>query len=186
MRDDDRRTDEPPTVEATEPPEGWIPISVNNVPCRVPEDVETVGDLRRALELTDSRTELVRLVHAGEWGDGRERLGVQKLGAWDDPVVVSEDDEFFTREEPDDDRYPHTLPREVVAFDDDLFKRICNHLGEVGKLDRPNRTTELDLRIRAGELVRVTHAAEDDEDEDVEWSTDEPEKVGFGLSKVED
>lgn len=58
----------------------------------------------------------------------------------------------------------HTLPEEVVAFDDDLFKRICNHLGEVGILDRPNRTTALTLDIEAGTHVRVTHVEEETEE----------------------
>jgi hypothetical protein len=59
-----------------------------------------------------------------------------------------------------DDDLPATIPQDVAALNDETFKRICNELGRQGVLDRPNRTTELDLRIRNGELVEVTHVDE--------------------------
>lgn len=144
--------DEPNRRTNPEVPDGWIPVTVDNVPCRVPEDVESVADLRRALEL-DEGQELVRVVSDGL------RLGVNYLKNAEEPITVSEGDEFFTRDEPDDD-LPVAVPMEVARFDDDLFKRICNYLGDEGILDRPNRTTRLTLDIEAEEKIRVTRVEE--------------------------
>jgi hypothetical protein len=61
-----------------------------------------------------------------------------------------------------DDGTPVQVPAEIAAFNEDLFKRVCNYLGEQGVLDRPNRTTRLVLDIRAGELVEVVEVEEEE------------------------
>ena len=78
--------------------EDSLTVSVDNYPRRIPRTVETVGDLRDALEL-DAGRELVRVVEGDEdIYPGQSRLGVDRLGDPDEPVVVSEGDAFLTKE----------------------------------------------------------------------------------------
>jgi len=78
--------------------EDGIPVSVDSLVISLPRDVETVGDLRDALDL-DAGREIVRVVEGDEEiYPGQSRLGVDPLGDEDDPVVVSAGDEFLTRE----------------------------------------------------------------------------------------
>lgn len=93
----------------------WIDVSVDDFPARLPPTVETVQDIRDALELPPDR-EIVRLVEGDEEiYPGQKRLGVDRLGDPDDPVVVSEGDAFLTRERDDEDDGPDPVPREAVA-----------------------------------------------------------------------
>lgn len=81
----------------------WIDVSVDDFPARLPPTVVTVQDIRDALELPPDR-EIVRLVEGDEEiYPGQKRLGVDRLGDPDDPVVVSEGDAFLTRERDDED-----------------------------------------------------------------------------------
>lgn len=91
------------TFEFVQPDEDYededsLTVSVDNYPRRIPREVETVGDLRDALEL-DAGRELVRVVEGDEEiYPGQSRLGVDRLGDLDEPVVVSEGDAFLTKE----------------------------------------------------------------------------------------
>lgn len=75
-----------------------LTIYVRGSPHSVPRDVETVADLNAALGVKEDR-ELVRVVEGEEEiHPGQNRLGVSDLGDPDDPVVISEGDEFLLRD----------------------------------------------------------------------------------------
>lgn len=48
------------------------------------------------------------------------------------------------------------VPPKIVEHDDDTFKRICNYLGDIGEIERPNKVTYLELEIDMRRGVVVT------------------------------
>jgi len=97
------RLDEVGVVADDEADPTALSISLNGSLHSVPRDVETVADLNDALGVKEGR-ELVRVVEGEEEiHPGQNRLGVSDLGDPDDPVVVSEGDEFLLRDEDADE-----------------------------------------------------------------------------------
>lgn len=141
------RLDEVGVVADDEEDPTALTISVGGSPHSVPRDVETVADLNAALGLKEDR-ELVRVVECEEEiHPGQNRLGVDSLGDPDDPVVVSEGDEFLIRDRREDDA--------------DDVERLYQSLEQVRRdlLDAAEQAEEAGVPLVARNLELWSHSA---------------------------